>query len=177
VTTGKSASRLLRLTQLWRAYDAKAASGKYLHVDPTMDFGQGPLTAPSVFNFFSPFYAPPGEIGDQDLVAPELQLATEYQNTVIANFFYIRAFRHNSRSHVSDPDKVVINIDDDLPYRLRPRRVVASVVNRLLAGQASDTLRAQVERQVAHISPSNASQRVAEAVWLVTTSPEYAVQR
>ena len=63
-TTGKVREPVLRLTQLWRAYDAKAASGKYLHVDPTMDFGQGPLTAPSVFNFFSPFYAPPGTIGD-----------------------------------------------------------------------------------------------------------------
>jgi len=176
-TTGKVREPVLRLTQLWRAYDAKAASGKYLHVDPTMDFGQGPLTAPSVFNFFSPFYAPPGTIGDEDLVAPELQLATEYQNTVIANFFFKQAFRHNSRSHVSDPDTVVIDIDRDLPYAPTPASLVASVVNRLLAGQASETLRAQVERQVAHISPSNGSQRVAEAVWLVTISPEYAVQR
>ena len=78
---------------------------------------------------------------------------------------------------MSDPDTVVIDIDDDLQYAPTPASLVASVVNRLLAGQASETLLAQVERQVAHISPSNASQRVAEAVWLVTTSPEYAVQR
>jgi uncharacterized protein (DUF1800 family) len=174
---GKVREPVLRLTQLWRAYDAKAASGKYLHVDPTTNFGQGPLTAPSVFNFFSPFYAPPGAIGDQDLVAPELQLATEYQDTVMANYFYAQAFKRNSRSHVSDHDAIVIDIEHDLPYAPTPSSLVASVANRLLGGQASDTLRAQVERQVARVSASNAQQRVAEAVWLVTTSPEYAVQR
>ena len=176
-TAGKVREPLLRLTQLWRAYDARAASGKYVDVDPTADFGQGPLTAPSVFNFFSPFYAPPGAIGDADLVAPELQLATEYQNTVMANFLYAQAFQRNSRSHVPDPDTVVIDIERDVPYSPTPASLVASVANRLLAGQASDALRTQVESQVARVGASNASQRVAEAVWLVTTSPEYAVQR
>jgi len=41
-----------------------------------------------VFNFFSPFYAPPGEIANQDLVAPEMQIATEYLNTTVTNTFY-----------------------------------------------------------------------------------------
>ena len=174
---GKVREPLLRLTQLWRAYDARAASGKYAGFDPTTSFGQGPLTAPSVFNFFSPFYAPSGAIADQDLVAPELQLATEYQNTLTANFFYAQAFQNNSRSNVTDPDTVVIDIDDDLQYAPTPAALVASVANRLLAGQVSDALRTQVERQVALVSTSNAPRRVAEAVWLVTTSPEYAVQR
>ena len=76
---------LLRLTQLWRAYGAKAANGQYRVGNINASFGQGPLQAPSVFNFFSPFYAPPGEIADQGLVAPELQIATEYLNTTVTN--------------------------------------------------------------------------------------------
>ena len=40
--------------------------------------GQAPLHAPSVFNFFSPAYQPTGEASDQGLVAPELQLATDF---------------------------------------------------------------------------------------------------
>ena len=78
---------------------------------------------------------------------------------------------------MTDPDTVVIDIDDDLPYAPTPAALVASVANRLLAGQVSDALRTQVERQVARVGASNAPRRVAEAVWLVTTSPEYAVQR
>jgi hypothetical protein len=35
---------------------------------------QRPLSAPSVFNFYSPFYQPPGPLTDSGLVAPELQI-------------------------------------------------------------------------------------------------------
>ena len=168
---------ILRLTQLWRAYDAKAASGKYVDLDPTTSFGQGPLTAPSVFNFFSPFYAPPGAIADQGLVAPELQIATEYQNTLIANFFYAQAFHRNSRSNVSDPDTSSSISSRTCRTRLRPPRWSRALRTSCWPARVSDALRTQTERQVARVGASNAPQRVAEAVWLVTTSPEYAVQR
>ncbi|MDJ0919150.1 MAG: DUF1800 domain-containing protein, partial [Woeseiaceae bacterium] len=74
---GKIKEPLLRLTQLWRAYDAESANGGYRFPAVSFFFGQGPMQSPSVFNFFSPFYAPPGEISDSSLVAPELQIATE----------------------------------------------------------------------------------------------------
>lgn len=173
---GKTREPVLRLTQLWRAYDAAAASGKYTSFNPTPTFAQGPLTAPSVFNFFSPFFAPAGAIADQGLVAPELQLATEYQETLIANFFYTQAFALNSQSGVSDPDAIVIDIDADLPYAPTPSSLVTQVANRLLAGRISGTLRTQVEQQVARVDASDAPRRVAEAIWLIATSPEYAVQ-
>ena len=38
------------------------------------DLLQRPLSAPSVFNFYSPFYQPPGPLTDSALVAPELQI-------------------------------------------------------------------------------------------------------
>ena len=140
-------------------------------------FGQGPLTAPSVFNFFNPFYAAPGAIADQELVSPELQLATEYQNTLTANFFYKQAFNRTSRSDGVDPDIVVIDIEADMHYAPTSASLVASVANRLLGGEISDPLREEVERQVARVSAWNARQRVSEAIWLIATSPEYAVQR
>lgn len=51
-------------------------------------FGQGPLRAPTVFNFFSPNYSPPGPVAGAALVAPELQLATENQVIGYYNTFY-----------------------------------------------------------------------------------------
>ena len=59
---GKIKEPIIRLTQLWRAYNATSQSGRYPFVSVYVVFGQGPLQSPSVFNFFSPFYAPPGEI-------------------------------------------------------------------------------------------------------------------
>jgi uncharacterized protein (DUF1800 family) len=38
------------------------------------DLLQRPLSAPSVFNFYSPFYRPPGLLDQAQLVAPELQI-------------------------------------------------------------------------------------------------------
>ena len=74
----------------------------YVNVERHDEFRPGAADRASVFNFFSPFYAPPGEIADQGLVAPELQIATEYQNTLVANFFYGQAFSRNSRSNVAE---------------------------------------------------------------------------
>ena len=60
--TGKTREPLLRLIQFWRAYDAAARNGNYHLADSDKIFGEGPLLSPSVFNFFRPGYAPPGEI-------------------------------------------------------------------------------------------------------------------
>ncbi|MCG8371082.1 MAG: DUF1800 domain-containing protein, partial [Proteobacteria bacterium] len=85
---GKLKEPLLRLTQLFRAYDASSRSGRYPLAASYIVFGQGPLQSPSVFNFFSPFYAPPGEIRNNSLVAPELEIATEFLNTFFTNYMF-----------------------------------------------------------------------------------------
>jgi uncharacterized protein (DUF1800 family) len=168
---------VLRLTQLWRAYDGKAENGKYFNIDPSEDFGQGPLQAPSVFNFYSPFYAPPGEISDLELVAPELQIATEYQNTLVTNYFHRQIFFRNSRSFVTNENIVVIDIEGEVALAEDPAALVERIAQKLLAGRISDTLRAQAEQQVARGPSRDAPARVAEALWLISTSPEFATLR
>jgi uncharacterized protein (DUF1800 family) len=176
-TSGKVKEPLLRLTQLWRAYGGAAPSGKYVNVNAQTNFGEGPLTAGSVFNFFSPFYAPPGEIADRGLVAPELQIATEYQNTLIANYFYVQLFNRSSPNITAGPDTIVTHLESEVALAADPAALVTAVGQKLLAGLISDTLRAQAEQQVVRVAATNAQQRAAEAIWLIATSPEYAVQR
>jgi uncharacterized protein (DUF1800 family) len=74
-TAGKLKEPLLRLTQFWRAYDGKSnGTGSVVKYGAAVNFpggvsavfGEGPGQSPSVFNFVSPFYAPPGEIADQE---------------------------------------------------------------------------------------------------------------
>ncbi|WP_338690650.1 DUF1800 family protein [Haloferula helveola] len=52
----------------------------------TPTFGQSPMSAPSVFNFFLPDYSPGGGLGIAGLSAPELQLATETQVVDAVNY-------------------------------------------------------------------------------------------
>ena len=174
---GKVKEPLLRLTQLWRAYDGKAASGKYVFANPGNTFGQGPLQSPSVFNFFSPFYAPPGEIADQNLVAPELQLATEYLNTLVTNYFYAQVFfRTNAQSGLG-ADVVAIDTTAEVAAAADSEALVTKIADKLLAGQISTTLKAEAKAQVERVAATSTAQRVAEAMYLILSSPEYALQR
>ena len=178
---GKVKEPLLRLTQLWRAYDAQSDSGKYAFEFAYVVLGQGPLQSPSVFNFFSPFYAPPGEIRDSSLVAPELQIATEYQNTFVTNWMFYQTFFFNWLADRNLPtindETILINFEEEAAIADNAVALVDRVADKLLAGQISDTLRNETIGMVELIPADQALARAAEAIYLVVTSPEYAYQR
>jgi hypothetical protein len=176
-TSGKLKEPLLRLTQLWRAYGGRAASGSYgVFRNANVQLGQGPLQSPSVFNFFSPFYAPPGEIRNAGLVAPELEIATEYQNTLLTNTLRTYTFNRNSRTPGLNPDDIVIDIEAEAAVAADATTLVDLVADKLLAGQISDTLRAEALGLVNRYNANDVVNRSSQAIYSVVTSPEYAAQ-
>jgi uncharacterized protein (DUF1800 family) len=182
---GKLKEPLLRLTQIWRAYNATSANGTLslfnTQAGPNVFFGQGPLQAGSVFNFFSPFYAPPGEISTQNLVAPELQIATEFLNATSASYFFGMAVCYVSiptqGCAANDASAVILDTSAEMALVSTPAVLVDKVADRLLAGQISPTLRAEALAQVERIPVSFPTVRVAEVIYLISTSPEFALQR
>ncbi len=111
--TGKFKEPVLRLTAMLRLYQAyssvaigRASAGasdvyslNYENADHfeagamllrmgRMDVGQEALMAPSVFNFYSPDFAPTGALSSNSLVAPELQLVTETQIYTAFNTYH-----------------------------------------------------------------------------------------
>ena len=174
-SSGKLKEPLLRLTQLWRAYGARSADGSYYY-DPINEFSQSPLQAPSVFNFFSPFYAPPGEISDAGLTAPEMQISTEYGNTLVTNFFYRQAFVSHSRNGDLDSGDIYIDIEEEVMLADDTDALVDRVAEKLLAGQISATLRTEIRGMVERRSERDVARRVGEAIYLTVTSPEFARQ-
>jgi len=176
-TDGKIKEPLLRLTQLWRAYDASSNSGRYPFNFAYIVFGQGPLQASHVFNFFSPFYAPPGEIQDGGLVAPELEIATEYLNTFVTNYMFGQVFSLNSLNQNLRPDNVFINFESEMPLAADIDQLIDSVAGKLLGGEISTTLRNEIAGMLALIPETDSAIRAAETIYFVVTSPEYAYQR
>ena len=177
---GKLKEPLLRLTQLWRAYDAQSQSGSFPLAPAYIIFGQGPLQSPSVFNFFSPSFAPPGEIRNSGLVAPELQIATEYQNTFVTNYFFHLAFNWNSAAETPGEDDVLIDITQELEVVDDNDAVIDLVANKLLGGRISDTLRGEISGmldRIREVLPNNDAAVAADVIYFVVTSPEYAYQR
>jgi uncharacterized protein (DUF1800 family) len=178
---GKVKEPLLRLTQFWRSYDAASASGRYPINYAYIVLGQGALQSPSVFNFFSPFYAPPGEIRDNNLVAPELGIATEYLSTFITNYMFYQTFLWN---HATDPlgegiteDTVLINYAEEVAIAGDANALIDMVADKLLAGQLSDALRTEILGMLDRIPADQTLLRAAEAIYLAVTSPEFAYQR
>ena len=174
---GKVKEPILRLTQLWRAYDAASSSGRYPFIAVYIVFGQGPLQSESVFNFFSPFYAPPGEIRDNNLVAPELEIATEYLNTYVTNYMFFQAFVNNSENTNAGDDDVLIDISEEITIATDIDGLIGLVSEKLLGGEISDTLRTEIAGMLALIPETDAAVRAAEAIYFIVTSPEYAYQR
>jgi uncharacterized protein (DUF1800 family) len=174
---GKVKEPLLRLTQLFKAYNATSQSGRYPLNFAYIVFGQGPLQASHVFNFFSPFYAPPGEIQNSGLVAPELEIATEYLNTYVTNYMFYQTFGLNSTNQDLQPDDVYINFEEEMAVAGDVDALIDMAAGKLLGGQISDTLRDEIAGMLALIPDTDAALRAAETIYFVVTSPEYAYQR
>ena len=175
---GKLKEPLLRLTQLYRAYDATSQSGSFQQLfGAYIVFGQGPLQSPSVFNFFSPFYAPPGEIRDSSLVAPELEIATEYQNTFVTNYLFLQTFGLNHTNPDLEANSVFINFQQEMDVADDTDALIDLAAGKLLGGEISDTLRTEIEGMLALLPPEEAALRAAETIYLIVSSPEYAYQR
>ena len=200
LTAGKLKEPILRATQLWRAYGLKDLEfdntgkggyifrGFYGNRDILDVFGQGPLQSPSVFNFFSPFYSPPGEISNQSLVAPELEIATEYQNTNILNFFWRQTFNYNSQKTISDievnygGDKIIssladfaIDIDEEVALASDTTSLINRAAAKLLGGNISDDLKSSIKDVIDQYT-DEPDRQVSIAIYLIVTSPEFTVQ-
>jgi hypothetical protein len=176
-TEGKLKEPLLRFVQFLRAYGAASARGDYAFDDIVDITGQGALQSPSVFNFFSPAYAPAGEIAERGLVAPELEIVTGFRATTFANELYDQVFLRNSSRSSLGQSVVVIDIDDEMALATDPAALVAQVADKLLGGQISPELEAEAIAAISRVSVTRAADRVEEALFLIVTSPEFATLR
>ena len=192
-TAGKMKEPIMRIIHLWRSFDAFAGNGR---IDASRNFSggrfspsdllaQGPLQAPSVFNFYSPFYAPAGDIADQGLVAPELQLANEFLNTTLTNYFYLQVNSQTNADNVrEDQGRVYINTSEEtvLAADRSADEVIDSIAIKLFGGadQISSTLRRLVREQLDLTLPNsteNIETRTKQAIFFIVTSPEFAWQQ
>jgi len=79
VKAGKLIQPIERFTHLFKAFDISSPSGKLFFKDYSVyqdKLGQSFLESPSVFNFFSPFYAENNFVEANDMVSPEFEILT-----------------------------------------------------------------------------------------------------
>lgn len=182
-TFGKVKEPLLRLLQVWRAFDvrpAEASAPNYvvyadhlLSIDDTL--GQAPLRANSVFNFFAPKYSPAGTT----LAAPEMQILTEANLASTNDMFHDLVFTDNVQSGSNRPSPSLIDFSTEIDLAADLDDLIGHLNTVLFGGTMPEVIGTVIGQHLSAI-PTDAEGRylrATEAIFICVASPAFMVQR
>lgn len=167
----------VRLVGLLRALNAAPRSGRWRFFGQLdragLSTGQTPLRAPTVFNFFEPGFALPGEIAQAGLVSPEFQIATETTVVGAANLHLAVL------GGASGNGPLRFDLAPFKPPQAASDAALLDRVNLLFfAGAMSPETRATLAAALADPDfPRQADPRVLTLLWLASLAPESTVQK
>ncbi|MEO7200648.1 MAG: DUF1800 family protein [Dokdonella sp.] len=184
VNSGKPREPLLKLTALWRAWNAQMpAPDVYGNIpmgmtNPTGIYGQRPLGADTVFNFFEPDYQEPGLIANAGLFSPEFQTLNE--STIVSTSNSLYSYGFSSFIGMANPpaNRPLLDIAPLVAMGSNYAAMVDEVNRRMLYGTMSAGMRTSLINAVTYMDGNvSTSERARSIIYLVAISPEYAVQR
>ncbi len=167
----------VRLAGLLRVLGARPRNGRWRFFGQPdrqgMSTGQTPLRAPTVFNFFEPGYALPGEIASAGLVSPEFQIATETTVVGAANL-HLAVLGGAGQNR-----PLLFDLTPFQPPQAPTDEALLDRVDLLLfAGSMSDATRGILRAALADPDfPRVGDQRVLTLLWLASLAPESVVQK
>ncbi|MBY6187736.1 DUF1800 domain-containing protein [Marinobacter hydrocarbonoclasticus] len=162
---------LIAMTSLARALQLRGDERMVDYFESYSSFGQAPLAAPSVFNFFRPDYRQ-GEVALQGLASPELEILAwstfvQFNNRLWAVI----------QSRDSGPAGTLYYSDASLESLLkRPEYYLFWIDRNLMAGRMSSSLKQRLLDHMAAIPASELGRRIEEPLYLAVTSPEFLYQ-
>jgi uncharacterized protein (DUF1800 family) len=181
---GKLREPVLRLTELWRAFNAQApapdADGQIAMIGNggfLGNFGQAPLESPTVFNFYLPDYQQPGTFADNGLYSPELQITNESTVYSTADTYY--QFTAKAYQGMSSPptDRPLIDLSPLVANAANPAAMVATVNADLFYGSMSASMQSTLTDMLTNLSGATAQEKAWSAIYVAMLAPEFAVQR
>jgi uncharacterized protein (DUF1800 family) len=170
---GHQREPIVRLANLYRAFNAQASTGKYIVNNVQLNYGQAPLLSPSVFNFFSPNYLQPGAIAQAGVFSPEFQITTDTTVVTTANSMRSNTYRVPG----DNPDSIILNLTPVSQLSSSPSTLVNSLNNLLMSGQMSSAVRDIVVDAVTQMPASSPLERAQTAVHLLVISPEFVIEK
>jgi hypothetical protein len=183
---GKLREPLVRLSNMWRAFDVQPGSnGVYGVTVPERAFSQRPFGAPSVFNFYEPDYQPPGALQNLSLYAPEFQILDE--STVVASsdaLFTLIASGYNLTASTSAasftaplntaylPPSTIDNLPD------ANAELVEALNVRLMYGSMSSVTKGKLVALLnGPMSAASKRHKALNLIHLIMLTPEFNVQK
>ncbi|MBA4137909.1 MAG: DUF1800 domain-containing protein [Opitutus sp.] len=177
---GKLREPFLRVTHVLRAFKFVNSSANPIPYDlggfTENTMGQFPLGSPSVFNFYSPDYEPPGPISDAALVGPEFQILNAVFAITLPNTF------NTLISGANGTGSFRLNLAEQETFASNTGALLDNLNLLLTHGTMSPESRAAILRAVDGITaamvPGTSTlnqQRARLALQLTLLSPDYAV--
>ncbi|GAC1629527.1 MAG: hypothetical protein NVS9B10_20810 [Nevskia sp.] len=193
-TYGKLREPLLKISQLWRAFDARDSAGGdnefLINQNALALSGEAPLQSPTVFNFFQPDYQRAGPLQAAGLVAPEFQILNENTLVLTANQIDPQAYEfvdsagtvHGGFQGHEQPSLASVRLYTAAwePYADSPATLVDKFNQVFMLGTMPAAMRSSLI-DYANAIPTTESayraRRVAETVDLLINSPQFSIQR
>ena len=181
---GKLREPLLRLIAMWRAFNAVApAADVYGEIAMTggtnfqSSYGQAPLEAPTVFNFYSPDYLQEGTLASNNKVAPEFQIINESSTYSTGNSYY--RFTQGAYLGMTSPptDRPLIDLSSLTVNAANSTALVATINAKMLYGSMSPTMQSRMTSLVDGLAGASTAEIAWSAIYVTMLSPEYATQR
>jgi len=159
---------LLALTNIYRVFSVgEAESG----AKATLFYRaaqQGPLSSPSVFNFFEPDYQPATFMQQGEMVAPELELMNWTSYTAYSNA--ARAILYS----VNKADSP-LSVDEYTGLKDKPEQLTELINKRLFANKMSAELKSIIKDNLSGNSKRKQN-RVLQSLYLALISDEFLIQ-
>ncbi len=201
---GKLREPVLRLTALWRAWDAVPPapylSGNPPVQQPSLDIristssrgmSQTPLRAPTVFNFYVPDFQQPGPIAAAGLFSPEFQITNESSIWAVGNTLYTHSYtgyvgllERPPGTPVGTPNAPLLTRPsiDLAPLTAvsgNPTAMIDLVNLRMMYGTMTTPTRNALNTMLttAPLSTASAIDRARSLVHVASLAPEFATQR
>ncbi len=188
---GKIKEPLLRYSTFLRALSFAAPNGQFLNgffgnpngYYPTTSLnvpGQSPHGSKSVFNFFSPTYAPPGAMSAAGLLSPELQIVDSENAIQVPNAISTLLFRDVAtlpQPSTGASPYVVANYAPFLANARNPAALLDQLNLIFCANQMTADTRTQITAALQALNTESDLVRIQTALQLVVLCPDGATQR
>jgi uncharacterized protein (DUF1800 family) len=176
--SGKMSEPMIRLSRVMRALGRVPSSnppllGRYFMWNALDEIGQWPMQAPTVFNFFTPSYAPPGPVLDAGFVSPEFEITTELTATDTANYFFEGV---TNGFYTDSGSRITLDLTPLTSLWSTPDALMTKFETLLLGRPMSASLRSSM-MSLHTLHSTNATNGVRVMLQLLSASPEFVMEK
>ncbi|PSW21863.1 DUF1800 domain-containing protein [Photobacterium sanctipauli] len=193
ISVSKAREPILTTAALYRAFNSQMGDSYPHHRDTSLGYGydgeyspekhrfsQGPLSAPSVFNFFPANFTPSGPLEDNNLIGPEFALYTSAEIPNFANLIY-RKLKSDTTldgdvTGLAD-DRLILDYSAFTPLWTANDR--QGFLDQLADTLFDGTLTPQLEQRLGDVydaMPKSNHDNMYKVFWVAAMSPEFQIQ-